>query len=211
MMDQATPGPGIPRQRTPLLLVLSGPSGSGKDSLIECLERRGLDVFRVVTVTTRPPRPGEIAGRDYIFVSAEEFERLRIGGELLEYAQVYGHWYGTPREPVRQALARGKDVLLRVDVQGARAIRQLCPEAVLIFLTPPTEEELIRRLKARRTESPVELERRLKKAREEVASLPLFDYIIINYPDRLEEAAAQFEAIVTAEHLRVHPRRPCLS
>jgi len=111
----------IPRERNPLLLVLSGPSGSGKDSLIECLGRRGLDIFRVVTVTTRPPRPGEIPGRDYVFVSAEEFERLRAGGQLLEYAQVYGHWYGTPKEPVRQALARGQDVLLRADVQGARA------------------------------------------------------------------------------------------
>ena len=200
----------IPRERNPLLLVLSGPSGSGKDSLIECLGRRGLDIFRVVTVTTRPPRPGEIPGRDYVFVSTEEFERLRAGGQLLEYAQVYGHWYGTPKEPVRQALARGQDVLLRVDVQGARAVRQLCPGAVLIFLTPPTEEELVRRLKARRTESPAEVARRLQKVREELAALPMFDYVIINYPDRLEEAAAQFEAIVTAEHLRVNPRRVCL-
>ncbi len=199
----------IPVERPPLLLVLSGPSGSGKDSLIECLERRGLDLVRVVTLTTRPPRPGEVPGRDYLFVSPAEFERLRAAGELLEYAEVYGHWYGTPKGPVRQALARGKDVLLRVDVQGARTIRKLCPEAVLIFLTPPSEEELVRRLKARRTESPEELERRLAKVRDELASLPLFDYVIINYPDRLEEAAAQFEAIVTAEHLRVHPRRVC--
>lgn len=200
----------VPVERVPLLLVLSGPSGSGKDSLIGCLERRGLDVARVVTLTTRPPRPGEVPGRDYVFVSPAEFERLRAAGELLEYAEVYGHWYGTPKGPVRQALAQGRDVLLRVDVQGAQTIRRLCPEAVLVFLTPPSEDELLRRLRARRTESPAELERRLAKVREELASLPLFDYVIINYPDRIEEAAAQFEAIVTAEHLRVHPRRVCL-
>lgn len=210
-MGERTAGRSLLRpQVSPLLLVLSGPSGSGKDSLIGCLERRGLDVVRIVTVTTRPPRPGEVPGRDYIFVSPEQFERMRAAGDLLEYAEVYGHWYGTPKEPIRQALARGKDVLLRVDVQGARTVRQLCPEAVLVFLTPPSEDELIRRLRARRTESPAELERRLAKVRQELESLPIFDYVIVNYPDRLEEAAAQFEAIVTAEHLRVHPRRACL-
>ncbi len=210
-MGERTAGRSLLRpQVSPLLLVLSGPSGSGKDSLIGCLERRGLDVVRIVTVTTRPPRPGEVPGRDYIFVSPEQFERMRAAGDLLEYAEVYGHWYGTPKEPIRQALARGKDVLLRVDVQGARTVRQLCPEAVLVFLTPPSEDELIRRLRARRTESQAELERRLAKVRQELESLPIFDYVIVNYPDRLEEAAAQFEAIVTAEHLRVHPRRACL-
>lgn len=210
-MGERTVGQSLLRpQVSPLLLVLSGPSGSGKDSLIGCLERRGLDVVRIVTVTTRPPRPGEVPGRDYIFASPEQFERMRAAGELLEYAEVYGHWYGTPKEPIRQALARGKDVLLRVDVQGARTVRRLCPEAVLVFLTPPSEDELIRRLRARRTESPAELERRLAKVRQELESLPIFDYVIVNYPDRLKEAAAQFEAIVTAEHLRVHPRRACL-
>jgi guanylate kinase len=147
-------------------------------------------------VTTRRPRPGERDGIDYHFVSDEEFDRLVAAGELLEWARVVGHRSGTPARPVEEALAAGRDVVLEIDVQGARQVRERAPEAVLIFLAPPSMEELERRLRSRGTEDEARLALRLATAREEMAQLPLFDHVVVN--DRLDEATAQVEAIIQA-------------
>jgi guanylate kinase len=149
-----------------------------------------------VSVTTRRPRPGERDGIDYHFVSDEEFDRLVAGGELLEWAHVVGHRSGTPARPVEEALAAGRDVVLEIDVQGARQVRERAPKAVLIFLAPPSMEELERRLRSRGTEDEARLALRLVTAREEMAQLPLFDHVVVN--DRLDEATAQVEAIIQA-------------
>ena len=149
-----------------------------------------------VSVTTRRPRHGERDGIDYHFVSDEEFDRLVVGGELLEWAHVVGHRSGTPARPVEEALAAGRDVVLEIDVQGARQVRERAPKAVLIFLAPPSMEELERRLRSRGTEDEARLALRLATAREEMAQLPSFDHVVVN--DRLDEATAQVEAIIQA-------------
>jgi guanylate kinase len=189
----------------PLLFVLSGPSGVGKDSLLARMKARGLPLHFAVTAATRPPRPGEKDGQDYYFLSLERFMKMRDKGELLEWAQVYGHWYGVPKAEIRSALSRGEDVMMKVDVQGADTIRGLLPQAVSIFLVPPSPEELQRRLASRQTEGGASLELRLCTAREEMKHLPLFDYVVIN--DDLGRAAVRVEAIITAENCRVNPRR----
>jgi guanylate kinase len=147
-------------------------------------------------VTTRRPRPGERDGIDYHFVSDEEFDLLVAGGELLEWAHVVGHRSGTPALPVEEALAAGRDVVLEIDVQGARQVREGGSEAVLIFLAPPSMEELERRLRSRGTEDEARLALRLATAKQEMAQLPLFDHVVVN--DRLDEATAQVEAIIQA-------------
>lgn len=147
-------------------------------------------------MTTRRPRPGERDGIDYHFVSDEEFDLLVAGGELLEWAHVVGHRSGTPARPVEEALAAGRDVVLEIDVQGARQVRERAPEAVLIFLAPPSMEELERRLRSRGTEDEARLALRLATAKQEMAQLPLFDHVVVN--DRLNEATAQVEAIIQA-------------
>jgi guanylate kinase len=188
-----------------LLFVLSGPSGVGKDSLLARMKARGLHLHFAVTATTRPPRPGEREGQDYHFLSVEGFMEMREKGELLEWAQVYGHWYGVPKAEIRAALSRGQDVVVKVDVQGAATIRGLLPGAVSIFLVPPSLEELKKRLASRRTEGGASLELRLHTAQEEMKHLPFFDYVVIN--DDLGRASARVEAIITAESCRVNPRR----
>jgi guanylate kinase len=194
-------------QAPPLLIVISGPSGAGKDSVIRRMKELGVPLHFVVTMTTRPPRPGEEDGKDYIFVSEEEFERVLREGGFLENAVVYGHRYGVPKEQVKKALESGKDVVMRVDVQGARTLRRLVPEAVFIFLIPASEEELVRRLRARSTEDEKDLELRLAIAREEMKSLEEFDYVVINADGRLDEAVQKVMAIITAEKCRTKPRR----
>ncbi len=149
-----------------------------------------------VSVTTRPPRPSERQGIDYRFVSDEEFDRLVAGEELLEWANVVGHRSGTPARPVEDALAAGRDVVLEIDVQGARQVRQRVPEAVLIFLAPPSLEELERRLRSRGTEDEARLALRLDTATAEMAQRSEFDHIVVN--DRLDQATAQVEAIIQA-------------
>ncbi len=195
------------RQAPPLLIVISGPSGAGKDSVIRRMKELGVPLHFVVTMTTRPPRPGEENGKDYIFVSEEEFEKLLREGGFLENAVVYGHRYGVPKEQVKKALESGKDVVMRVDVQGARTLRRLAPEAVFIFLIPSSEEELVRRLRARSTEDEKALELRLSIAREEMKSLEEFDYVVVNADGRLDEAVQKIMAIITAEKCRTKPRR----
>jgi len=157
----------------------------------------------VVTATTRRQREGESDGVDYRFVSPERFQQMAERGELLEWAQVYGNWYGVPREEVEQALARGLDVMVKADVQGAAAIKSLYPTAVLIFLAPPSVEDLGRRLGSRNTESAVDLELRLRTARQEMERLSIFDYLVVNRQDETDEAVADIEAIITAEKCRI--------
>jgi guanylate kinase len=194
-------------QATPLLVVISGPSGVGKDSLVERIKARGAQFHFVVTATSRPPRPGERHGVDYFFVSPEEFTTMIENDELLEYAVVYGQHKGVPKQQIREAFASGKDVVMRLDVQGAATIKSLVPEAVLIFLSAASEEELLERLRKRRTESDVQLQRRIETARQEMKHLEEFDYVITNGHCQLDIAADQVLSVIEAEHHRVHPRQ----
>ena len=194
----------IGRQQ-PLLIVVSGPSGVGKDTVLQRMRTRGLAIHFVVTATTRPRRPGETHGKDYLFVSQDRFREMIERGELLEHALVYNDYKGIPRQQVRQALDSGKDAVLRIDVQGAETIRRLCPGALLIFLAPETEEELVERLMRRSTESPDRLELRIHTAREEMKRVDLFDYVVINRDGQLEATVDTLLAIIVAEHHRTHP------
>lgn len=197
-------------ERPPLLVVVSGPSGAGKDVLIERMKGRGMPFHFVVTATTRPKRPDEVDGEDYIFVAMNEFAAMIERGELLEYAIVYGDYKGIPKQQVQDALASGKDVIMRVDVQGAATVRRMAPEAVLIFLTAASEQELIARLQARKTESADQLRIRIATSRQEMKRMHEFDYVVVNHQHRLHEAVEQVLAIIQAEHCRVHPRRVSL-
>jgi guanylate kinase len=190
----------------PLLIVLSGLSGAGKDSVLEGLKKSALALEFIVTVTTRPRRPNEKDGVHYTFVAPEKFLQMIDGNKLLEWATVYGNRYGVPREPVRRALEKGKDVIIKVDVQGAATIRKIVPQAVFIFLAVPSLEECAPRLKQRRTESETELELRLKTACDEMEKLPIFDYIVFNRQGELEKAISDIEAIIKAEKCRVTSR-----
>jgi guanylate kinase len=190
----------------PLLIVLSGPSGAGKDALLIRMKELGVPFHYVVTSTTRPPRPGENDGVEYTFVSESGFHEMLQRGDLIESAKVYGYWYGVPKHEVRQALDEGKDVVLKIDVQGAATIRNLLPGAVLVFLTLPSLEEYEQRLRQRKTESDTDLKVRLGKVNEEVRSLLIFDYVVVNRQDELDAAVDQIKAIVTAEKCRVNPR-----
>lgn len=196
--------------RVPLLIVISGPSGVGKDSVLHCMKERGLPFHFVVTATSRERRPEEVDGQDYIFVSRQAFQAMVEAGEFLEHALVYNQYKGIPRQQVRQALASGEDVVMRIDVQGAQTVRRLCPQAVLIFLTTRDEDELRRRLQNRRTESDEALRLRLATARDERAALPVFDYLVVNADGALEQAVDTIEAVIEAEHHRVEPRRVSL-
>ena len=193
-----------------LLFVLSGPSGVGKDSVIARLKACSFPLHFTVTVTTRAPRPGEVHGVDYFFAEGGEFDRMAERGELLESAVVHGYKYGTPREPVREALSAGRDVLLKIDVQGAAKVRRKVPEAVFIFLAPATVDDLVDRLRARGTESGPDLDRRLRDVQDEMGDLPHYDFVVVNHRDRLDEAVVQVKAIITAEHCRVQRRRIAL-
>jgi guanylate kinase len=194
----------------PLLIVISGPSGVGKDALIQRMKQRQQPFHFVVTATDRPPRPGEIHGQDYHFVSTEEFRRMIDQDELLEHATVYGQHKGIPKPQVRQALASGRDVIMRLDVQGASTIRRLIPGAILVFLTAASPEELARRLRRRKCDTPEQIEQRIRIAQEELKRLPEFDYIVINRDSELDRAVDAVLAIIRAEHCRVEPREVTL-
>jgi len=194
----------------PLLIVISGPSGVGKDTVLQRLKERNLPFHFVVTVTSRPARPGETHGVDYFFVSENEFKRMIDEDELLEHALVYGEHKGIPRQQVREALDSGKDVILRVDVQGAATIRELEPNAVLIFLTTKDEDELINRLKSRKTESPEKLKVRIETARQEYKRIDEFDYQVVNRENVLDETVDSIKAIIQAEHHSVVSRKVSL-
>lgn len=197
-------------KRDPLLVVFSGTSGSGKDSVVKALIKRmqatDEPVHFVITATSRPRRQHEVHGVDYFFLSRSEFERMIANDELLEYAVVYDQYKGIPKQQVRRALASGKDVILRLDVQGAATIRQLAPDAVLVFITTSSEQELIERLRKRRTESDEQLEIRLQTARDEMRRIPEFDYVIPNANGRLDRTVETAMAILAAERCRTRPR-----
>ncbi len=192
---------------SPLLIVISGPSGVGKDAVISEMKTRGLPFFYVVTLTTRAKRQGERNGIDYHFVSEAEFQRLIQNEELIEWAKVYGNYYGVPKKDVEEALSQGKDVILKVDVQGAATIKRILPDAVFIFLLPPSIAELANRLIQRQGLTTEELNLRLAKAEDEMNKLPLFDYAVISQKDKIDVAVSEILSIITAEKCRVRPRK----
>lgn len=194
----------------PLLIVISGPSGVGKDTVLQRMKERELPFHFVVTATTRPMRPSEVHGRDYFFVSKAEFAGMIDEDELLEYAIVYNDYKGIPKQQVRDALATGKDVIMRIDVQGAATIRKLAPEAVLIFLTTEDSQELVNRLETRKTETLESLKLRIATARQELKRAGEFDYVVINHEFHLDETVDTIRAIISAEHHRVQPRKVTL-
>ncbi len=202
--------PFAPPKVEPLLIVISGPSGVGKDTVIQRMKERQLPFHFVVTATTRPPRPTEQHGVDYFFVSHDEFAEMIEKDELLEYAIVYNDYKGIPKSQVREALASGKDVVMRIDVQGAATIRSLCPQAVLVFVTTRSEEELVLRLQARKTETPEGLKLRIATARKELQHMKEFDYVVVNPEDQLDEAVDTLLAIIHAEHHKVEQRKVSL-
>jgi guanylate kinase len=195
----------------PLLVVLSGPSGVGKDAALSGLRELHRPWHFVVTATTRPQRPGERDGVDYIFLDPATFLAMKERREFLECAEVYGRWYGVPRSQVGEGFQAGKDVILKVDVQGAETVRRLAPEAVFIFMAPGSFEELERRLTQRMTENSRDLELRLGVARKELERINEFDYRVVNCDGCLDQAVADIDAIISAEKSRVVPRRVQLS
>ncbi|MGH2538544.1 MAG: guanylate kinase [Candidatus Promineifilaceae bacterium] len=187
----------------PLLIVISGPSGVGKDTLARMLLRARNEFHFVVTATTRPPRPGEVNGRDYIFVNEDEFARMIRENELLEFAVVYNDSKGVPRQQIRDALASGRDAVMRVDVQGAAKIRKAAPNGVFIFLTAESEEALEKRLRARKADSDESIALRVATAQQEMRRVDEFDYCVVNAENQQERALQQLLCIIDAEHRRV--------
>ena len=202
-VDRTEPGaPGA------LLVIVSGPSGVGKDSVIEEIRRvpRDPDYHYVVTCTTRPRRRYEVDGVHYHFFDETEFVRLRDDGELLEANEVHGNWYGTPRADVRDALRQGHDVILKIDVQGAAVVKQKVPEALLVFLVPPSLEDLFGRLQTRATESADELDIRQRNAALELARQSDYDHVVVNETGQVDRTAGTIGAIIAETH-RLHPTR----
>ncbi len=206
MTFETTISPIVLEPPNPLLIVISGPSGVGKDSVLEEMKTRGLPFHFVITATTRSPRPDEKDGVDYFFLSQDEFARMIDEGELLEYAVVYQDYKGIPKSQVRKALASGKNVIMRIDVQGAETVRKLAKDALMIFLTPQNEEELITRLQNRNTEDNESLKLRIATTRQEYNKIDLFDYIVVNKDEQLSITVDMIEAIIKAEQQRVHQR-----
>ena len=188
------------------MVILSGPSGVGKDAALEELKKLDRQWYFAVTATTRKMRDGERDGVDYIFLDEDTFAKMRERDEFLESAQVYGRWYGVPRNQVRNGLKSGRDVILNIDVQGAETVRRLIPEAVSIFMLPASLDELRGRLAGRMTETPSEMELRLKVAEEELARASDFDYRVVNRDNCLEQAISDIDAIISAEKCRMKPR-----
>lgn len=199
-----------PPQSEPLLIVVSGPSGVGKDSVVTRMSERRLPFHFVVTATTRPPREEEVHGVDYFFYTKDEFAEMIELGELLEYAFVYNDFKGIPKSQVREALASGKDVVMRLDVQGASTIKGLYPDALLVFLVTESETELEKRLKERKTEKSEELKLRIATARQELKRIDEFDYVVVNRDSKLDETVDTIKAIILAEHCRVIHRKVTL-
>jgi guanylate kinase len=193
-------------QRAPLLVVLSGPSGVGKTTITKALAEEGWPGHIVVTVTTRRPRDGEIDGVHYHFKTPQEFKEKLDRGELLEHAEVHGNWYGVPATPVRECLAKGQDVILTIDPQGAQNIRQRTRGALFVFMAPENLDELVARVYARGSDTAEQRALRLLNAEHEMAEMPKYDYLIVNRQDHVSESVEQLKAIMLAEHCRVHQR-----
>jgi len=204
-MSRETQPPINPPKR-PFLIVLSGPSGAGKDAVLTRMRESNYPLKYITTVTTRPRRAAERDNIDYHFISTKKFQEMIENNELLERANVYGNWYGVPRKPVKQALDEGQDTIVKVDIQGAATIKKILPQAVFIFLTPPTMEELILRLKHRHTETPFDLALRTKTAEEEIKQLSLFEHVVFSRQNEIDRAVADIKAIITAEKRRGIPR-----
>ncbi|KAM7278462.1 hypothetical protein ACFE04_005596 [Oxalis oulophora] len=191
----------------PLVIVISGPSGVGKDAVINKLRQSRTNLHFVVTATSRAMRPGEIDGKDYIFVTKEEFLNLVEMNELLEYALVYGDYKGIPKNQIRDFMAKGCDIVLRVDIQGARTLRRILGDsAVFVFVVAGSEMEMVERLIGRKTESKEELLVRIATAKEEVKHIKSFDYVVVNSHGKLDEAARLLESIIDAEKAKVRQR-----
>lgn len=181
--------------------MVSGPSGVGKDTLLKMLLKRTTGIFRCISATTRAPRTGEVDGTDYFFLSVEKFEQDIREGKFIEYAKYGTNYYGTPQEAMEKMCLAGEDVLLEIDVQGAQEIKRKLPQSVLVFLLPPSLEELERRLRNRGTDSEERILDRLSIAKKEIELVPLYDYKVVN--SDIEEAADALRCIVYAERLRV--------
>jgi guanylate kinase len=192
----------------PLLVVLSGPSGAGKDAVLDELARRGVPFHRVITATTRPPRVNERHGVDYYFHTNREFDSLVNHGGLLEHATVYGHRSGVPKRQVLDKLAEGVDVFVRTDVQGAASIKQAVPDAVRVFIAPSSIEEIEERIRARNSDDEERIRRRIDTARGEMARSGEFEHVIVNAPGKLEETVDQLVAILERERAgEARPRK----
>ena len=190
---------GHPKRRPPLLIVLSGPSGVGKDAVLSRMREQSKPYHFTVTATTRPRRTNETNGVDYIFLSGERFHQMIESEDLLEWAEVYGHLYGVPKAQVVGALREGQDVIIKADVQGAATIKKLAPDAVFIFLTAPTMADLADRLRLRMTESTEALQLRLSTAEAEMREASKFDYVVTNQQDRIDDTVREIEGIVARE------------
>lgn len=191
----------------PLMVVVSGPSGVGKDAVFQYMRQLDRPWHFVVTATTRPRRRSERNGIDYLFLDTEEFDHMREGEQFLECAEVYGNWYGVPKQQVKDALGKGMDVFVKLDIQGAATVRTAVKDALMIFLAPPSIDELERRLRFRKSESLESLRLRTEAARDEMKAMDDFEYRVVNHNRRLDLAAFCIDAIVTAEKCRIPPRR----
>ena len=202
------PAEGMDGANGAMLVIISGPSGVGKDTIIDALRlrRHEPEYHYLVTCTTRAMRPGEADGVDYHFLDRATFAGQRAAGEFLEANDVHGNWYGTPRSEVREALAAGRDVILKIDVQGAQVVKEKIPGALLIFLIPPSLEDLFQRLRSRATETADELELRQRNAAIELARQEDYDYVVTNETGQVERTAERIDAIIADEH-RTHPDR----
>jgi guanylate kinase len=189
-----------------ILFVVSSPSGGGKGTLIQRILKKGLNLSYSVSFTTRTPRHGEIDGREYFFVTPEKFKQMAAGNEFLEWAHVHGKLYGTSRSQVAREISEGRDIVLEVDVQGAASVRDLMPDSVSVFILPPSFQVLRQRLLDRGTDSPEELDLRLRNAPKEITDYSAFQYLLIN--DDADRAADQLAAIVQAERARLHRQGP---
>ena len=191
----------------PLLLILSGPSGAGKDAVLSGLKETEIPLEFITTVTTRPKRPTEHDNVDYHFISEANFQQMVKQGELLEWANVYGNWYGVPRQPVKKALEEGRDVIIKVDIQGSDSIKKALPQAVSIFLAAPSIQELTARLRQSNTESKTDLNLRLQTAVEEMKKQHTFDHIVVNQQQHLDSVVSSIRDIITTEKQRAASRQ----